>query len=108
EKKNFIHFTQVPWNISIDDIFAVDATITGISGGKKGAVLWLKEELKVLFDRMLVTFRRICNEIPNHVEDSLKVLEKQHEPHLGLLFSFIHLFKFFQRDQNQLTQKHLD
>lgn len=45
---------------------------------------------------------------------ALVLLEKSiheksnHKPHVGLIFSFLHLFKFVQNDINSFTQKHLD
>lgn len=35
-------------------------------------------------------------------------LQKNHTPHLGLLFSFLKLFQYVQKDLNALTRKHLD
>jgi len=35
-------------------------------------------------------------------------LQKQHTPHLGLLFAFLKLFTYLQNDLNSYTKKHLD
>ena len=57
---------------------------------------------------MLEALRKIGREVPNHLSASLQVLQNRHEPHLGLLFTFLRLFSPFQNDLNELTQKHLD
>ncbi len=108
EKRNFIEFTRNPWNLPIEDVFAFDETIKDIPQDNKGAIVWLNTQLKILSHRVIETLKQISLEIPSHLESSLEVLQKQHEPHLGLLFAFIHLFRYFQGDINRLTQKHLD
>lgn len=35
-------------------------------------------------------------------------LQKQHAPHLGLLFAFLQLFQYLQKDLNGFTRRHLD
>lgn len=47
-------------------------------------------------------------ELPRSPETSLEILKAGHEPHLGLLFAFLRLFRHLQDDLNQLTRKHLD
>lgn len=108
EKPNFMEFSRAPWSLPIEDIFSTNETIQEASAGNKGAIFWLSEQLKNLFNQIVVILQQIAHEIPSHLESSLEALKKQHEPHLGLLFAFIHLFKHFQGDLNNLTQKHLD
>ena len=107
-KRNFTSLTQAPWSLLIEDIFSTDESITKIPGGNNGAILWMKEELNKLIYQLLGGLRAIAQAIPHHLETGLEVIKSRNEPHLGLLFAFIRLFRYFQGDLNQLTQQHLD
>ncbi|MDX2070791.1 MAG: hypothetical protein SFV55_20345 [Haliscomenobacter sp.] len=107
-KRNFTNLTQAPWSLPIEDIFSTDESIKNIPGGNNGAILWLKEEASKLIYQLLGGLKLIAYEIPHHLEAGLEALKSRNEPHLGLLFAFIRLFRYFQGDLNQLTQAHLD
>ena len=72
--------------------------------------MWFKDELVTIFLKFAGAIRQFSDEIPGFIEESLYIeeLKKRHEPHLGLLFAFVHLFRLMQGDLNLLTQRHLD
>ena len=72
-----------------------------------------KHDVNSLFKKLILvnnSLIKILNNLIVRCEKKLnKSLSKQdHNPHIGLLFSFIELFKFLQDDINKITTKHLD
>ena len=72
-----------------------------------------KSMIDFLFKRLIL----INNDLFKLLLSIIKFSEKQfkstlkvddHNPHIGLLFSFLHLFKHLQNDINKISQKHLD
>jgi hypothetical protein len=107
-KHDFSSFTKSPWIIAKEDIIKIDERFKMVPGGTQGAILWLKEELNKITYQILGNARQIALDIPPFLETAVNVLKGRHEPHLGLLFAFIRLFRFFQGDLNELTQVHLE
>lgn len=107
-KYDFMDFTHAPWDIPIEDLFAIDNTVVDIPGGKAGAIEWLRGEVVKAAQRFLVVQRDIAQVIPDFLKASIDVLEKRNDPHLGLLYAFFRLFEHFQGELNGLTQKHLE
>ena len=105
---DFISFVQSPWNILSEDLFRTDETVVDIPGGKDGAIRWLGAQVADAAQRFLVVQRGIAAKIPDLLGESIDSLGKRHEPHLGLLYTFLRLFEHFQGDLNALTQKHLE
>ena len=108
EKLDFLRFSEPPWEIPFDEIFQTDESFTSAPGGRDGATAWFGAEVTKAAWRFLKAQRAIADELPGFLGDSIALLEKRHEPHLGLLFAFLRLFEHFQGDLNALTQKHLD
>ncbi|MCD2257712.1 baseplate J/gp47 family protein [Psychroserpens luteolus] len=111
-KKNFIDFIKMPWQLKVDEIYALDLCIKYVKKGKKEAFLKAGDVLNTIFYQVLTGMQNIVIAAPDYIEESLiplkESLQKKHEPHIALLFAFLELFKHFQGNINELTKKHLD
>ncbi|MCX7099063.1 MAG: hypothetical protein NTV43_14270 [Methylococcales bacterium] len=107
-KYDFMVFAQAPWDIPIEDLFVIDETVEDVPGGQAGAIKWLGVQLADVAQRFIVVQRNIAQEIPSFLEESIDVLKKRNDPHLGLLYVFLRLFEHFQSELNGLTQKHIE
>jgi len=111
-KRNFTDFMKEPWQLKVNDIYAIDVCIKKVKKGKKEAFLKADETLNAIFYQMLSGMQSIVEVSPDYIQESLMPLEasfqKKHQPHLGLLFTFLELFKHFQGNINELGKKHLD
>ncbi len=112
KKINFMHFVNAPWFLTMQNIFAMDPCIQQVQGGKEEATIKAGKTLVKIVNQLLAAIRSISNVVPDFIEESLYPLEERlqekHEPHLALIFTFLHLLKHVQNDVNQLTFKHLD
>ncbi|NER12060.1 hypothetical protein GWK08_01280 [Leptobacterium flavescens] len=112
EKKNFSDYMKAPWQLKVQEVFALDPCIKHSKKGKKEAFLKAADVLNTLFAQMLKGFREIITASPQYIEESLlplkESLQKRHQPHLALLFSFLELFNHLQGNINDLGKKHLD
>ena len=66
-----------------------------------------------LFKKLILINNSLFKLIENLVKRSIKKLEislskSDHNPQIGLLFSFLKLYKHLQNDINKITKKHLD
>ncbi len=111
-KKNFNQFLNQPWQLKVGDIYAFDACIKNVKKGKKEAFLLAADTVATLFNQMLNGLQNMVDKAPDFIEESLypyeESLQKKHEPHVALLFTFLELFKHFQGNINELGKKHLD
>lgn len=111
-KKNFSDYRQIPWQLGVDEIYALDADIKNVTKGKKKAYQIAAEKLDVIFHQMFSGMQDVVASAADYIPESLLPLEtslqKKHRPHLGLLFTFLELFKHVQGDINKLGKKHLD
>ncbi|MDO6818886.1 hypothetical protein [Zobellia sp. 1_MG-2023] len=111
-KKNFMHYLEQPWQLSVAEAYALDSCVQKVEGGKKEAFALVAKQIFGLFYPMLNGLQEIVDQAPNFIEESLRPfeesLQKKHHPHLALLFTFLELFKHFQGDINALGKKHLD
>ena len=103
--RNFFPFlNQQIWNIPVTELVSPAGT------GKTLAEL--EKDISDAFSQFLGAVRRISAFSVGYIAESLEPLEeafrKFHEPHLGLLFTFLELFQYIQGDINKLSQKHLD
>ena len=112
DKKKFTEYLAHPWQLKVDEVYALDLCIKRVKKGKKEAYLMAAEVLNSVFYQMLNGFQAIVEEAPLFIEESLKPLEeslrKKHQAHLALLFTFLELLKYFQGNINELGKKHLD
>ncbi|MBK8194090.1 MAG: hypothetical protein IPK76_13090 [Lewinellaceae bacterium] len=111
-KQSFSAYTAYPWQLSVQDTFGINACIKKQNTSKQGAIAEVNRLLKPVFYQMFSGLKQIAAAAPGYIQESLlpqdTTLQKLHQPHLGLLFAFLELFKHFQGDLNQLGQKHLD
>jgi len=111
-KKDFSDYHQMPWQLGVDEIYALDTDIKNVTKGKKEAYLKAAEKLDVIFQQMSSGMQDVVASAADYIPESLVPLEaslqKKHRPHLGLLFTFLELFKHVQGDINKLGKKHLD
>ncbi|MEL6142920.1 MAG: hypothetical protein AAFU67_15025, partial [Bacteroidota bacterium] len=99
------------YNLSPLQTFAVDANFIGRRGSIKNKVLAAKEQLadiyRVFWKSLEATVQTAQNE--QNLEASLRNPSRHNEPpHLGLVFSFLLLFRDIQGNLNNLSEKHLD
>ncbi|MBL7776159.1 MAG: hypothetical protein JNK89_09165, partial [Saprospiraceae bacterium] len=111
-KQNFSAYSAYPWQLSIQDLYALNACFKTLKGGKPAAIAEINQLLKPIFYQLLTGLGQISAKAPDHIQEALfpeeAALQKLHPPHLGLLFAFLELFKYLQGDLNALGQKHLD
>ncbi|MBP0904185.1 hypothetical protein ACFSKN_08110 [Mariniflexile gromovii] len=111
-KKDFNGFMAKPWQLKVNDIYALDVCIQKVKKGQKEAFLKAAEILNTVFYQILSGFRDIVETADGFIEESLYPLEeslqKKHQPHLALMFTFLELFKHFQGNINELGKNHMD
>ncbi|MBQ4818578.1 hypothetical protein [Aquimarina sp. MMG016] len=111
-KKSFSDFLVSPWILKVEDVYAYDVCIQRSEKGKEEAYLIAAETINSIFYQLLSGFQDIISAAPNFIEEALRPLQEslqeRHQPHLGLLFTFLELFKNLQGDINNLGEKHLD
>src|SRR5690554_5666364 len=111
-KKKFDSFKYAPWQLGVQKIYALDPCIQQVKKGKSAAYLLAGNIASNLIGQFLSGLEEIVQTSPDYLEESLYPLEaslqKNHEPHIALLFTFLELFKHFQGNINDLGKKHLD
>ncbi|WP_062057005.1 hypothetical protein [Aquimarina longa] len=111
-KKNFSTFMAAPWQLKVEEIYAIDINIQQVKKGKKEAFTRAGTSIHTIFYKLLSGFQDIINTAPDYIEESLRPLEtslqKRHQPHLALVFTFLELLNHLKDDSNNLGKKHLD
>ncbi|MDT7828242.1 hypothetical protein RQM65_06165 [Pricia sp. S334] len=111
-KGQFTAYLSPPWQLEVNEVYALDRRIQQVRHGKREAFMIAAETLNILFHQMLNGFGEIVEAAPGYIEESLRPLEAElrqsHEAHLALLFTFLELFRYFQGNINELGKKHLD
>ena len=111
-RKKFDSFLTEPWALSVSEIYALDPCIQQVKKGKTAGYLLAGEIAVEIFEQFLSGLGEIIDAAPGYIQESLYPLEaslqKKHEPHLALLFTFLELFKHIQGNINELGKKHLD
>ncbi len=111
-KKKFDLFLQPPWQLGVQEIYALDPCIQQVKKGKIVGYLLSGKIASTLLDQFLSGLEEIVQSSTDYIEESLYPLEtslqKNHVPHLALMFTFLELFKHFQGNINELGKKHLD
>ncbi|GAA4276776.1 baseplate J/gp47 family protein [Aquimarina mytili] len=111
-KKNFSGFINSPWQLKVEEIYALDLCLKQVQKGKKEAFLKAGEVLNTIFRQVLSGLQEIVSVVPDYIAESLmplkESLQKKHQPHIALLFTFLEVFKHFQGNINELNKKHLD
>jgi hypothetical protein len=101
------------WQLDITDLFAqTTPSVLGTKIGQKQQILIWQAGIERFFDYFSQVITRLSKAAEAHVSESLYPLEvaykERHEPHLGLLFAFLELFKHLKGQLNELTARHLD
>ena len=111
-KKNFLDFMRAPWQLSPLDIHLLNKDIQQSTKGKTEAYRIAGEAINATFYVILKGFEEVVLAAPNFIDEALRPLEetqqKKHQPHLGLLFTFLELFNNLQGNINELGKEHLD
>lgn len=113
KKLDFRKFQQQDsWGLGLPDLFAIDEFFTGIPGAAHARIRAINQKIGLLAGRFLEAIIEIKRLAPAYLQESLRPLEeeyqKNHAPHLGLLFTFLLLFQRFQFDLNRLSTRHLE
>lgn len=97
--------SQKIWRLSITDITSPADSVLPL-------MVDLAEETTEAFNQLIRGMNRIQQFAPDFIQESLQpiheIYQKYHEPHIGLMFTFLELFQYFRNDLNSLSQKHLD
>ena len=79
---------------------------------RRERMLLMRDELLNLNQALLYALQMIAASAQKSIGRSLiplqEELQKKHLPHLGLLFAFLKLFRYLQKDLNSVTRKQLD
>ena len=79
---------------------------------RRKRLIELRDSVKDLFPSFLDPIRIIAGTAGQSMEQSFfplkEELQKQHSPHLAVVFAFLKLFTHLQSDLNKYTKKHLD
>ncbi|MDJ0646699.1 MAG: hypothetical protein QNJ57_12020, partial [Flavobacteriaceae bacterium] len=112
KKRNFNDLLQEPWQLKVDQIYAIDTCVIQVRRGKKEAFQKIGAALEGIFYKFFSGLEFIISSAPDYIQESLVPLEEslqeRHQPHVALLFTFLELFKHFQGNINELGKKHLD
>lgn len=100
------------WNLDVTDLYAVDTSYLSGATTPAMALNQLNENIAALFTVFPEVLKLMATEAELNIDQSLlplKVsLQKNHPPHLSLLFAFLNIFQQLQDDLNGFTHKHLD
>ena len=99
------------WADAIDSLspdmasYGPDRKNSSVPGIKK--IRYALPLLESITDQCLKTVSRAVNESSGYLQDSLEN-HSSHEPHMGLLLTFLRLFGHARDDLNTMTRRHLD
>lgn len=100
------------WNLDITGLLANADECKPKGKSKRKRLIAFRNNVSDLLPAFLEAIRIISDTAAQSMEQSLfplkEELQKQHTPHLALLFAFLKLFEHLQGDLNKYTKKHLD
>jgi len=112
KKLNTMHLLDNEvWQTEITDLVKSYDADDHLLGAEKRMTFMLQriQEIVPIFENAI---RLFVTEAEKNIKWSLQPtrsdLKKKHAPHLGLLFSFLQLYQYVQKDLNALTRRHLD
>jgi hypothetical protein len=100
--------TDRVWHFELDSIRQTDAVLQSKLGNKTTILPTLLPRLDRIAELVYKAQRAIGEVFIKESPDTLIFDNEEHEPHLGLLFAFLRLYKFAQGDMNALTQRQLE
>lgn len=65
------------------------------------------KQLLIVYRNTFRTVTQIVLKAPELFRNSLEKND-EHQPHIGLVLSFLHVFQLLQKDLNRMTERHLD
>lgn len=113
KKIDFTALSDNPvWNLEIDQLYVYkEPTLPGPVTPRKRLIAYRDEIIKVFplfLDLVDVAALSATNSMEQSFIPLKEELQKNHAPHLGLLFAFLKLFQQLQQELNGYTKKHLD
>ena len=98
------------WQLNEADTKAEDPILNNKRGTRRTLLPSLLMRLDRIAELIYKAQRQILASFPQSDKglDELILNNESHEPHLGLMFAFLRLFKIVQGDMNGLTERHLD
>lgn len=100
------------WNLTTQDLVAIDDDFLSSGTTQRKRLIALRNNIRDLLPAFINVIKSVATTAELNIEQSLfplkQELQKQHTPHLGLLFAFLKLFQHLQADLNSFTRKHLD
>ncbi len=100
------------WNLDQTDLYAIDTSFSTGTLSKSRRISNLYGSFSALFPVFLISVKSLAREAEKSLEPSFVPLtddlQKNHPPHLALLFAFLNMFRQLQDDLNQFTRRHLD
>ena len=112
-KRSFYDLQQNEvWGLDFSDLFTIDEFFMSIPGGYAPRITAIKTRVQEIVFQFLEVFRTLSQNALPFLKEVLipknEAYQKQHAPHLGLLFTFLELFKKFQGNINQISERHLE
>ncbi len=98
------------WQLNEADTKAEDLILNNKRGTRRTLLPSLLMRLDRIAELLYKAQRQVLSSFPQSDKglDELILNNESHEPHLGLMFAFLRLFKIVQGDMNGLTERHLD
>lgn len=100
------------WNLDLTDLYAIDTSYLDGALNAADALVQLNNKITALYPVFPEILKLLSAQAELDIDQSLlplkETLQKNHTPHLALLFAFLNIFQQLQNDLNGYTQKHLD
>ncbi len=100
------------WNLPLAENSGIHTDFSTSNNTSHARINRLNNDLKALLPILSGAVKRLAMEAGKNLEQSFlplkEDLQKQHQPHLAMLFAFLNMFRQVQDDLNQYTRKHLD
>lgn len=100
------------WGLDIRDLYTADQSFRKGILGRCNRMKALYSQFATIFLSFLEAVKLLAQPAGDDIEESLlplkEELQKQHTPHLALIFAFLKLFQQLQGDLNKKTRDHLN
>ena len=100
------------WNLDLIDLYTIDDSFKSSTPSPFKQINNLYQNFSLSLPVFFSAIKIISSDAEKSLGQSLlplkEELQKNHPPHLGLLFVFLNLFRHLQDDLNGYTKKHLD
>ena len=100
------------WGLEIEALYAQDESFKNQGTTQRKKLSALRDAIIALAPSFINVVQVTANSATLSMEQSLlplkEELQKNHAPHLALIFAFLKLFQYLQDDLNTFTKKHLD